>query len=491
MLVDRADEVAELRELLRRGRPQLALLYGRRRVGKSFLLTNTWPEGTTFYFTASETTPEQNRVTLLDEIQRWSGRAIEPSDYLTWRTIFRLLLSLRVPGPLIVVLDEFQYLGGTERELASVASELNAVWEERRAPRPFVLALAGSAVRPMAALSAGGAPLHGRFNWQHRLEPLDYWYAGEMSGFRSLRERAAAYGIFGGIPRYLAAIAPARSLWENVSRLMLSPRGEVRLQVETALLQEQGLRDVATYRAVLRGIAGGATLQNDIAQAAGVPNDTTLRDKLIRLGDLGYIRATRNLGAKKTDPFRFRIADPAQRFHAAFVARLETELARNQPRQVWDAYVRPQLDSYMGPVFEDIAQQAYTRLRATWRLPMVHTWGRWEGRDRDGQSLEMDIACETSDGGALTGQVKWNDRPIGAAVHHHHVRMLDRLGQSGVAWAHRALKPDAPLLYIAAGGFTAAFTAAAHASGHPVVMWTLKDLYATPKRRPRRALGAS
>jgi len=60
-LVDRHDEVRELSALADAGRPKLALLYGRRRVGKTFLLTNIWPAERALYFTASATTPEQNR----------------------------------------------------------------------------------------------------------------------------------------------------------------------------------------------------------------------------------------------------------------------------------------------------------------------------------------------------------------------------------------------------------------------------------------------
>jgi hypothetical protein len=65
--------------------------------------------------------------------------------------------------------------------------------------------------------------------------------------------------IVGGTPRYLAAVKPARSLVDNVSRLMLAPRGEVRGLVETAILQEQGLREVSKYQAIMRAIGGGCT----------------------------------------------------------------------------------------------------------------------------------------------------------------------------------------------------------------------------------------
>src|SRR6185503_13805506 len=72
-MVDREREAAELAGLLRRRGPVLALLHGRRRVGKTFLLNHIWPEEQTFYFVASDATGELNRLELLAELGRWLG----------------------------------------------------------------------------------------------------------------------------------------------------------------------------------------------------------------------------------------------------------------------------------------------------------------------------------------------------------------------------------------------------------------------------------
>ncbi len=483
-LVDREQEQQELAELLGEGTPQLALLYGRRRTGKTYLLTHTWPADRTFYWTASATTPAQNRDQLIRDIAAWSGEDLAPRDYPTWRTVFRLLLDLRAPAPLVIVVDEFQYLGDDPRELAGVASELNAAWEQRRPPRALVFVISGSAVRTLEALDAGGAPLYGRFAWKAELRPFNYWYAAQMAAFRSVRDRARAYGIFGGTPRYLAAVKPSRSLGDNVARLALNPRGEVRGLVETAVLQEQGLRDIPKYQAILRAIGGGRTELNEIGQRAGLPTDTTLRDKVERLVALGYVAQRRNLGAGSTVPFRYRVADPAFAFYYEFVAPFEAALERTAPLRIWQQAIAPKLDSYMGHVFEGIAEQAYHRLQARLKLPTVNEWGRWEGQDRAGNSLEMDIAATLTDGRVLTGAVKWNSRPLDRKWHTSHVGMLDRLAHAGVKWAHAARRPGAPVLYVAAGGFTKEFQAAARASQYQVYLWTLADLF-KPSRTKR------
>ena len=244
-IVNREAELARLHALADAGGHRLALVTGRRRVGKTYLLANGWGDRAVFFFTASKTTSELNRRQLVEAVAVWTGEDVRPEDYPTWRTVFRLLLELRAPDPLVVVLDEFQYLGDDEAGAVEVASELNAVWEAPRPERSFLMVLSGSAVRTMGALASGGGPLYDRFQWQGKLRPFGYRHAAELAGVDDLRERALVYGVFGGTPRYLADIDPDQTVAENATRLLLDPGGEVRLLVETALEQEEGLRDVA------------------------------------------------------------------------------------------------------------------------------------------------------------------------------------------------------------------------------------------------------
>lgn len=500
LLVDRFDERRELSALLQRGRPALALLTGRRRVGKTFLLTHAWAADQLFLFTAARTTPELNRQQLIGDLAAWSGEALDPADYPSWRTVFRLLVDVAnsraaaaPPRATVVVLDEFQYLADGDAGVAAVASELNAVWEGRALKRTaggklgLLIVLAGSAVTTMEALAGGGSPLYGRFDWKHTLDPFTYWFAAELASFTSVRDRARTYGIFGGTPRYLAAIDTRRSLAENAADLLLSPRGEVRMLVETALDQEEGLRDVSKYRAILRAVADGCTDRNEIAQRAGLSNDHGLREKLASLIQLGYLEERRNVDAKPNEAVRYQVADAAFRFYHRFVAPNVSLLERYPAAQVWETSVAPHLDSHMGLELERIATQAYDRRAPSAGLPLVQRWGRWEGTDRLRRPLEIDIVAELADGRWMTGAVKWDRAPVGARVHHDHLEMLRRAADAGRAWAHAALKEDAPLYYVAAGGFSPAFRAAVAASGRRAVLWTLEELYASEEHlSPRR-----
>jgi AAA+ ATPase superfamily predicted ATPase len=156
--IDREAEVAELHRLADRAVPTIALIYGRRRVGKTYLLEHAFADRRVFYFVAAEITAELNRAELLRELGRWSQQEIDPQEYPTWRTVFRLLADQADAGPLVAILDEFQYLmGGTD----AIASQLVAIFDREMRGRPLLLVLSGSSVSMMEQLLHGSQPLFG------------------------------------------------------------------------------------------------------------------------------------------------------------------------------------------------------------------------------------------------------------------------------------------------------------------------------------------
>lgn len=481
-LVDRESEVRELRGLAASEGRQLALVYGRRRVGKTYLLTHAWerPERV-LYFTASATSPEINRRALLREARIWSDADLRPEDHPTWRTLFRSIFELRPDEPIVVVLDEFQYLASDEKGLREVASELNAVWEgELRREAGLLLVLSGSVVQTMGALEEGGSPLFGRLDWRRRLRPFDYFDAGRMVPGFSGRDRVLTYASFGGMPRYLDAVDPDQGPDANIVDHLLSPDGNVRIQLETALEQEEGLRNVAKYRAILASVGIKRREIGEIAASLGQEADSALKRMVKQLVHLEYVEEERDFDAPGNEAFRYRMADPAQRFHYGLVLPNESAIARSGPGPVWTERLEPQAwPSYVGrEVFEDVAREAYLRHGPDRGLPSVEEWGRWEGRDRNRMSVEIDIVTRLLDGRMMTGEVKFQSRGMGADVFLGLVHDLERLAASGQGWAREALAPESPFFFVSAGGYKPSFEEVLKESGdRPVIAWTLDELF--------------
>ena len=475
VLVDRLTERDALRALLDRPGPQLALVTGRRRVGKTYLLDRTWPPENTFHYTATRTTPEQNRRQLLIDLAAWCDESLDPADYPSWRSVFDLLWRTKPAQPLVVVIDEFQYLATSVTGLAEVASALNATLERSRTERQLVIVLSGSSVSTLAGLASGGAPLYGRLALHLKLAPLRPYDIGAFVPAWNARERAAGFGVLGGTPAYWALVDPTLGLRANLAELVLAPTGRVRLQLETVLDQEEGLGDTAAYRGVVRAIASGATTRSRIADATGLKLDQSLVRRLAHLVELGVVDEVPNYQAARNAPIRYRVSDPAIRFFEALVVPNTSLLERVEPLQAYDTLVAPRLNGFMGHAFERMVEPTFERLRASRGLPTVRIWSRWEGTDRDRRGLEIDIVAPLSEGGVMTGSVKWNRRPLGPEGFFDHLAALRRGADAGHRWAHEA--KDGPMLFVSAAGFDARFRTVAEAYPNQVIAWSLKDLY--------------
>ncbi|MDE2823941.1 MAG: hypothetical protein OXK79_10610, partial [Chloroflexota bacterium] len=455
------------------------LVRGRRRVGKTYLLANLWTSEQVLHYSASSTTPALNRQTLIEEAARWSGEDIRFEDHPTWRTVFRTLSSLRPSQPTVLVLDEFQYLADDEKGLREVASELNAVWESGlHRSAGLLVVLAGSAVRTLEALAAGGSPLYGRLDAVVPLEPFDYYNAGQMVPRYEPRDRVRAYAAFGGLPANLAVVDDTSPVGENIADFLLSPHGVVRSRLATEIDQEEGLRNTSRYRAVLASIGLGYRTVGEIAAKMGQRADTALKRVVDQLEDMSYLVREVNFGASPQRGIRYRLADPAARFHYGIGLPTESAVAVLGPEAAWRIRIEPEIfPTYVGQhVFEDVARQACRRWGPQRGLPAVADWGRWSGLDRSRREVEVDLAGQSLNGEMITGSVKFRTRPADAKTYLDHIATLERLSDSGLGWAHEALALESPFWFVSAAGYAPSFHEVADPA-REVICWTMDDLY--------------
>lgn len=473
-LVDRQNERNELYSLSKTGKPEMALLYGRRRVGKTFLLGNIWQNP--FYFLAADTTSETNRKDLLDELRQWSNKELIPEDYPTWRSVFRLMSQTQIQNANgespVFILDEFQYLLGQKDD---IVSQLTAIWDRELYDSSMLLVLCGSEVATMESLQAADSPIFGRLSWSSRLRPFDYYDSSRMLPWLGLRELVYFYGALGGLPRYLSAVKQGEDLRESLSRILLSTRGEVHVQLQNIVSGEKGIRNSAEYDAVLRAIASGQRKLGGISSTAGLQGKThTARRALEVLENLDLICRERNYGAAPKAPWRYRIADNSLRFWHRFIEPNRSRLERNLIDSVWETSILPSLNTYTGLIFEDVARQALLRFNDNMNLPVIATCNRWEGTDKNRRSIEIDIAGRFDSGEMFSGEVKWSSSPVDPDVHFHLKRNLNDLAASGKSWANHAL--SGKFIYFSAGGFSEYMKKYAK-DNSSITLVSLKDMF--------------
>lgn len=398
---------------------QMLLLYGRRRLGKTFLLQRYFtagvaddePEKPHCYFLAEQSTAVTQRLTLARQLVTAlpAGGVAAEEIAVSWNALLRYASQQaqtrkKAVGRFALILDEFPYLVAQTPELPST---LQAWWDREGVHSPLFVVLCGSQLSAMAALGQESAPLFGRFNAGiFHIDPLHYedvacFYRG--SPHYGVKEKLLMYGVFGGTPRYHALVDPSRPPSQEIVTLLMQPRAILENEVRFLLGSEQ-IRDPATYNAILAAIAGGETRFNGIQQLIGVERGT-LSFSLRTLLELGWIRRELPFAEHSERRAIYRVADPFLTFWYRFVAPLASDLQFSDPAAVYANQVAPRLADYMGwSVFEEICGQwlqryAKQRLGLTVRQ-MARYWSR------DGRT-EIDLVAELDHGTFLFGECKW------------------------------------------------------------------------------------
>ena len=402
----------------------MALLYGRRRLGKTYLLQRYFTGGVSgqeeprphCYYLADQTTDTVQRLTLAQQLLTVLPTAgVVPEEIaVSWNALLRYVSQAvhgrgKAGGRFGLILDEFPYLIERTPELPSI---LQAWWDREGVHAPLCVVLCGSQLSAMAALGRESAPLFGRFNaGVSLLEPLRYddaasFYA-ESPHYR-LTETLTMYGVLGGTPRYHALVDTTQPMEEEIVALLMQPHAVLENEIKFLLGSEQ-IRDPAPYNAILGAIASGATQFGRIQQHAGIENGT-LSFHLKTLLELGWIRRELPFGDTSDRRALYRTADPFLAFWYRFVAPLSSVLQFSDARSVYKERVAPYLADYMGwNVFEEIAAQWLRRYAQPSLALNIQRRGRYWSRDG---RIEIDIMAELEGGGFLFGECKWSGKSV-------------------------------------------------------------------------------
>jgi AAA+ ATPase superfamily predicted ATPase len=403
---------------------QMLLLYGRRRLGKTFLLQRYFtagvsgdePEKSHCYFLAEQSTAAAQRLMLarqLIDALPSEGVAVEEIA-VSWNALLRYAAQQakarkKATDRFALILDEFPYLVDQTPELPSIQQ---AWWDREGVHSPLFLVLCGSQLSAMAALGQESAPLFGRFNaGMFHLDPLHYedvaaFYAD--SPHYGVVEKLLMYGVFGGTPRYHALVDTSRPPAEEIVTLLMQPRAVLENEVRFLLGSEQ-IRDPAPYNAILAAIAGGETKFNRIQQLIGVERGA-LSGSMRTLLELGWVRREFPFGERSDRRAIYRVADPFLTFWYRFVAPLASALQFSDPTTVYASHVAPRLADYMGwSVFEEICAQWLQRNAQQHLGLRIREMARYWSRDG---RIEIDLMAELNDGTFLFGECKWRTERV-------------------------------------------------------------------------------
>lgn len=408
--LNRVDELAALEDMWREPGGRLFVLWGRRRVGKTELLSQFAESRPSLYFEAIDTTPMEQLRSFSSELASvHPGSVLASQPATNWSAALSALEQLLRGGErYAVVLDEFQYLAKRD---PSLATTLNVWWRKVGRELPLMLILAGSEVSFFREDVLAGS-MYGRRDGQLALHPFDVASSALFTPRYSAEDRVRTFAICGGMPYYLAHWDDSVSVADNILRRILNRDGM--LHEEAELLLRQELPDPQQYAAILAAIASGSTRNNEIANHTGLDRAQVYQHlkTLERLQLVGQGRpVTASSRSKKTS---YSIRDGFLGFHFRFVAPYTSRLrSREEARRHLDNTVLPALDEFVAkPAWERICQEYVFRSEPE-AVSVGAWWGNVQTAPKHSERREVDIvALDHHRRVIATGSCKWTLEPL-------------------------------------------------------------------------------
>ncbi|MEQ9104899.1 MAG: ATP-binding protein [Rhodothermales bacterium] len=403
-LLDRDREWMRLSDEVLAPGPGLILVLGRRRAGKSFLLTRFAHAAGGFYYQATRKSDQEQLKTLSQRLaDHFDDASLKHTVFPDWDSLLGWLRQKVANEPFTLVLDEFPYLADASPALTSI---LQSWWDHDLTDSRITLILSGSHVSAMKKLVDVDQPLYGRRTARLDIRPFDFHDAARFVPDWSPRDKLRLYGIFGGMPGHLALVDASRSLKENVARQLLDSTG--RLHDEAIHAFDAFVSDADVHYSIVDAIAGGERRWSRISSRVG-RQTSALSRPLDWLVDMEIVKRTAPLeGGKKPSPKRslYHVTDPYFNFWHTFIADIRqrglSELV--DPQDLWDRFIAPRLDDYMGGVFETACRQFVMRGEHALLPFRPMEVGSWWNSD---STEEVDVVAVDGQGALLVGECKW------------------------------------------------------------------------------------
>jgi len=400
-LIGREVEKKLLQEAMNSGTPELIALFGRRRVGKTFLIRQYLNKHLSFEFVGTRDAKLDEQ---LGNFSKTLGAAVG-NDKLyqkpaTWADAFDQLGHFLAPklaaGKSVVFLDEFPWLSSHKSGFMPAFDHWWNSWGTKQAN--LVLVICGSAASWMiqnVVNNKGG--LHNRITRKIRLLPFNLKEAEEFLKAQQVNldryQILQLYMIMGGIPHYLKEINKGESSIQAIDRICFTKDGL--LQSEFKNLYHSLFDDATRHLAVVRALAGNNSglTRGEIITKAGLTSGGTITGILEELIESGFVTAWQPYDKKSRDTI-YKLADEFTHFYLKFMER-----NRASGNGVWQNFSTGQSwKSWSGVAFERVCLKHIPQLKKALGIASVYTEeSAWRHLPKNAKGAQIDLLIDRKD----------------------------------------------------------------------------------------------
>ena len=410
--IDREQEMNTLENEYKRKGSSLVILYGRRRVGKTTLISEFIKNKNALFFLASEESESQNRITFKEKVAEFiHSDLLKNADIKNWDILFRTIMETSFDSKPVIVLDEFQYLGKSNPAFPSI---FQRIWEEILKDKSVMVILCGSLISMMESQTlAYSSPLYGRRTAQIRLKQIPFRYYHEFFPDKNRRELIELYAITGGVPKYIELFSENSNIYSAIQKCILNQSGY--LYDEPHFLLQQEVSEVGSYFSIIKAIAAGNSKLAAISSVLEI-KATSLTKYLKTLIDLDILE--REVPITEENPERskkglYKIKDNYLRFWFAFIYPNISFIESGHSTVVMNKIKKSLIRSHIAFIYEDVCKEQMWELNAsdTWPFNFTKLGRYWDSK------TEIDIAALDPEGkNLILGECKYWQEPVDVDV---------------------------------------------------------------------------
>ncbi len=452
----------QLEEMTANGHFEFLVMYGRRRVGKTTILQEFACKRKVIFYSAQEKNDRLNLQDFSRAVQIYfDGQAFAP--FLSWEDAFSYITQKSADRRVIMIIDEFPFMVTANPSIKSMLQhEIDHHWKDLN----IFLILCGSRVSFMLNDVMGyESPLYGRVTSSMEVMPFDYSDAAAFFPDYPPEDKLIAYGILGGIPRYLNCFSTECSIQENIEKNILQNGAFLNDEPMMALRTE--LREPNVYNSIMEAISGGHNRITEIADC--IHEDKNKCSKyILTLQTLRLIEKRVPCGEPENSRKSiYAFTDNFYRFWYRYIFSNKSYYDLLGAKDA-AAEIMSGIPDYMGLAFEDICKEYLIKQAKLKKLPFVPAYiGKWWGNNpavRAQDDVDL-LALDKKRSQGIFCECKFTNRPMP-------MEEYDDLLLASKAFPDSMKKY---FMFISKSGFTSPVKERAGKEG--VVLLTVNDLF--------------
>lgn len=424
--VGRERELTKLDKMYSSKKQNVALIYGRRRVGKSELIKHFIQkyDHDAVYYECKQTT-ELNNVSSLS-ILISEKFYLPPLAFSGIEELLEFMFKQACEKKILLVLDEYPYLQKTVTGLDSI---LQSLIDRYMSKSQMKLIICGSFVETMKKLLLRHNPLYGRVSLVLNLKPMNYLESAKFYPSFSNEDKVRLYSVFGGIPYYNSLIDEELSVKENIMELLTLPGS--RLEDEVSMYLNAELSKITNANEVFEALTRGFTRFCDILSQSHITNSPTLSKVLEKLINMDMVEKEAPINdsnnKKKTG---YYISDNMSSFYYKYVFRYASQRRIMNPEVFYERYIEKDFEqTYVPKRFEDICKQflILKNQQGDMAEPFEAIGKYYYDLPKEHKNGEFDVVTK-DDRGYVFYEAKFRETPVTAAMIEEEIRQVNDTG---------------------------------------------------------------